>query len=250
MRHPGRPDLGNRQVHLWIVRLEASEDNFALCRSWLSPEEIVRAERFHFDRHRRAFALGRAALRVLLGSYLGMQAADLCFLYGPQGKPALADSACPLRFNVSNSGNLAAYAFTTGCEIGVDIEMHRALHDFENIARRFFSPEETAELLALPEAEKTNAFFHCWSRKEAYIKAMGGGLSIPLDSFRVTLQPDVAARMVSLGGSEDAARGWTLHDFDPAPECAGAIAYPDGPRPIHAGAVVAVDELLDKLVAG
>jgi 4'-phosphopantetheinyl transferase len=234
-------------VHLWIVRLEASEDNFARCRSWLSPEETVRVERFYFDRHRRAFALGRAALRALLGSYLGMEAADLRFVYGPQGKPALADSACPLRFNVSNSGNLAAYAFTIGCEIGVDIEMHRGLSDFENIARRFFSPEETEELLALPEAEKTTAFFHCWSRKEAYIKAMGGGLSIPLDSFRVTLQPDVAARMVSLGGSEDAARGWTLHDFDPAPDFAGAIAYPDGPRSTHAGPVVAVDELLTSI---
>lgn len=235
-------------MHLWIVRLEASEDNFARCRSWLSPEEIVRAERFHFDRHRRVFALGRAALRALLGSYLGIDREELRFVYGTQGKPALADSACPLRFNVSNSGNLAAYAFTTACEIGVDIEMHRALHDFENIARRFFSAEETAELLELPEAEKTTAFFHCWSRKEAYIKAMGGGLSIPLDSFRVTLQPGVAARMVSLGGSEDAARGWTLHDFDPAPDCAGAIAYPDGLRHIHAGPVVGFDELLDELL--
>jgi 4'-phosphopantetheinyl transferase len=247
MQSGSRPELSNRHVHLWIVRLEAAEDNCARCRSWLSPEEVVRAERFHFDRHRRVFALGRAALRVLLGSYLGINPAELRFVYGPQGKPALADSACPLRFNVSNSGNLAAYAFTTGCEIGVDIEMHRALHDFENIARRFFSPEETAELLELPEAEKTTAFFHCWSRKEAYIKAMGGGLSIPLDSFRVTLQPGVAARMVSLGGSEDAGRGWTLHDFDPAPDCAGAIAYPDGPRSIHAGHVIAVDELLDEL---
>ena len=89
----------------------------------------------------------------------------------------------------------------------------------ENIARRFFSPEETAELLELPSAEKTEAFFHCWTRKEAYIKAMGGGLSIPLDSFRVTLRPGVPARMVSLDGSEDAAHGWTLHSFDPAPVC-------------------------------
>ena len=236
-------------MHLWIVRLEASEDNFARCRSWLSPEETVRMERFYFDRHRRAFALGRAALRALLGNYLGMEAADLRFVYGPQGKPALADSACPLRFNVSNSGNLAAYAFTIGCEIGVDIEMHRGLSDFENIARRFFSPEETEELLELPEAEKTTAFFHCWSRKEAYIKAMGGGLSIPLDSFRMTLQPGVAARMVSLGGSEDAARSWTMHDFDPAPEYAGAIAYPDAPRSIHGGSVVTSDQLLEELLA-
>jgi len=249
MQSPGRHQLSDRQVHLWIVRLEASEDNFARALACLSPEETARFHRFHFDKHRRAFALGRAALRALLATYLDMEASSVRLEYGPQGKPALADPASPLRFNVSNSGNLAAYVFTIGCEIGVDIEQHRALHDFENIARRFFSPEETTELLALPDAEKTDAFFHCWSRKEAYIKAMGGGLSIPLDSFRVTLRPGDAPRMVSLGGSEDAARGWSLHDFDPAPDYAGAIAYPDAPRSIHGGSVITSDQLMDELLA-
>jgi 4'-phosphopantetheinyl transferase len=244
MQPPGRFDFDSRDVHLWIVRLEASDDNLARALSYLSPEETARAERFHFDRHRRAFALGRAALRVLLGSYLGREARQLDFVYGPQGKPALAGSPCRLRFNVSNSGNLGAYAFTSGCEIGVDIEQHREMHDFENIARRFFSPEETAELLALPAAERTEAFFHCWSRKEAYIKALGGGLSIPLDSFQVTLRPGVAAGMVSLGGSAEAARGWTLHDFDPAPEYAGAIAYCDGRRMLLARPMVTVEDIV------
>jgi 4'-phosphopantetheinyl transferase len=247
MRRP-RPQLGDRQVHLWIVRLEASEDNFARSLACLSPEETVRAKRFHFDKHRRAFVLGRAALRELLAGYLGGEAGAPQFVYGPQGKPSLAPAftsdVYPLRFNVSNSGGFAAYAFTLGCEIGVDIEQHRTLHDLEHIARRFFSPEESAELLELPAAEKIAAFFHCWSRKEAYIKAMGGGLSIPLDSFRMTLQPGVAARMVSLGGSADAAEGWTLHDFDPAPDYAGAIIYPDAPRSLQTAPVVSLDDLL------
>ena len=132
--------------------------------------------------------------------------------------------SCSLRFNASNSGDLAAYAFTNGCEIGVDIEQHRALRDFENIARRFFSPEETAELLELSAAEKTAGFFNCWTRKEAYIKALGGGLSIPLDSFRVTLGPGLRRGWYR---SMEARRGgrWTLHDFTPAPDYAGAIAY-------------------------
>jgi 4'-phosphopantetheinyl transferase len=251
MRHLGRPGLGDRHVHLWLVRLEASENNFERSLAWLSPEETARVKRFHFDRHRRAFALGRAALRALLAGYLDMKAVEVDFVYGEHGKPsltsALRSKSCPLQFNVSNSGNLAAYAFTIGCEIGVDVEQHRALHDFENIARRFFSPEETAQLLELPDAEKTAAFFRCWSRKEAYIKAMGGGLSIPLDSFQVTLRPGAAARMVSLGGSEEAARAWTLHGFDPAPDCAGAIAYPDQPRSVQTGPIVSIDELLDEL---
>jgi 4'-phosphopantetheinyl transferase len=248
IRHPDRFHLDSREVCLWTVRLDASPDNFERCLSWLSPDETARAERFHFPHHRRAFVLGRAALRALLGGYLGMGAMEIQFAYGPQGKPSLApgleNEACPLGFNAANSGDLAAYAFTIGCRIGVDIERHRELPDLENIAHRFFSPEEAAELLELPAAEKTSAFYHCWSRKEAYIKAMGGGLSIPLDSFRVTLRPSVPARFVSLGGSEDAARGWTLDSFDPAPGYTGAIAYPDRARPLQAGSIISVDDLL------
>lgn len=241
---PGPDGLKGREVHLWVVRLEASEDNFERSRSWLSEDEIARAERFRFDRHRRAFVLGRAALRALLASYLGIAPADVRFVYGPQGKPALADTLSPLRFNASNSGDLAACAFTRGCEIGVDVEQHRAVRDLENIAHRFFSPEEAAEVLELPATDKETGFFNCWTRKEAYIKAMGGGLSIPLDSFQVTLRPGVAARMVSLDGSAEAARCWTLHDFTPAPGYTGAIAYRDEPRSIQAMPVMPVDEIV------
>jgi 4'-phosphopantetheinyl transferase len=253
MPRPHPHALKSRQVHLWVVRLEASEDNFARALGWLSPDEAARAKRFYFDKHRHAFVLGRAALRTLLAGYLGLAPAEVHFVYGPQGKPALAaaheNNARPLRFNVSNSGNLAACAFTIGCEIGVDIEQHRPIHDFERIAERFFSPEETAELLELPVAEKTTAFFNCWARKEAYIKAMGGGLSIPLHSFRVSLQPGAEARMLSIAESEEDARRWTLHAFTPAPDYAGAMAYPDAPRPLHTGPVIPVDELLETLHA-
>lgn len=190
---------------------------------------------------------------MLLASYLGMDAASVQFVYGPQGKPALSpapkNAPSSLQFNASHSGDLAAYAFTNGCKIGVDVERYRALPDLENIARRFFSPEETAELLALSPAETASGFFNCWTRKEAFIKAMGGGLSIPLDSFRVTLGPGAAARMVSLGGNDDAARRWTLYDFSPGPEYAGAIAYPGQPRSIQTSPLVSVDGLLEALAS-
>ena len=228
--------------------LEASENNFERSRSWLSSDEIARAERFRFERHRRAFVLGRAALRALLGSYMGIVPSDVRFVYGLHGKPALADATSALRFNASNSGDLAACAFTRGCEIGVDIEQYRGVRDLEHIAHRFFSPEEAREVLELAEAEKAPGFFNCWTRKEAYIKAMGGGLSIPLDSFRVTLRPGAPARMVTLGGSADAARGWTLHDFTPAAGYAGAIAYPDEPRLLTPMPVVSADEIVQRLV--
>jgi 4'-phosphopantetheinyl transferase len=245
MRHLGRHGLDSREVHLWIVRLEASEDNLARSLSWLSEEETSRAGRFRFERHRRAFVLGRAALRALLASYLSMDPAEVRFVYGPQGKPALEGQSCSLRFNASNSGDLAAYAFTTGCEIGVDVEQHRPLRDLEHIAHRFFSPEEAAELRDLPEADKCIGFFNCWTRKEAYIKALGGGLSIPLDSFRVTLRPGAAAQMVTLGGIADAARGWTLCDFYPAPDYTGALAYPDAPRVLRPAPLVSIDEIFE-----
>ena len=195
----------------------------------------------------RAFVLGRAALRALLASYLGMDAAEVQFTYGPQGKPALAhpEIRCPLRFNASNSGDLAAYAFTTGCEIGVDVEQHRALPISKISLAGSSRPKRRPSCWSFPPAEKTAGFFNCWTRKEAYIKAMGGGLSIPLDSFRVTLRPGAAARMVSLDGSERRCARWTLHDFHPAPDYAGAIAYADQPRSIQTGPVVSLDGLLE-----
>ncbi len=250
MRHSVSLQLESREVCLWTVRLEATEANFARCLGWLSPDETARAERFHFPRHRNAYVLGRAALRALLAGYLGATPQGVRFDYGPQGKPALApdDGLCSLRFNASNAGDFAAYVFTKGCEIGVDIEQHRALPDLERIARRFFAPEETAELMELSPSEQTSAFFRCWTRKEAYIKAMGGGFSIPLNSFRVTLRPGAAARMVSLGGSGEAARGWTMHSFDPASGYTGAIAYPDESRSVREGPIISVDGLLTDLL--
>src|SRR5271170_6557188 len=122
MRRLGPLELGGRDVHLWVARLEASESTFARAFSWLSPDEVERADRFRFDWHRQAYVLGRAVLRALVASYLRIAPEEASFIYGPKGKPALG--GVPLRFNVSNSGDLAAYAFTLDCEIGVDVE-HR-----------------------------------------------------------------------------------------------------------------------------
>jgi 4'-phosphopantetheinyl transferase len=243
--------LTGREVHLYTVRLESSENNFARAFSWLSPDEVERADRFRFEKHRRAFVLGRAVLRALLATYLHIAPEEASFTYGPKGKPALVGtralrgSAESLRFNVSNSGDLAAYAFTLDCEIGVDIEHDRRLVEIEGIARRFFASDEVTQLMGLSEAARHEGFFNCWTRKEAYIKAVGDGLSVPLDSFQVTLQPGVPARMVELDGSNAAAEQWTLHAFTPAPEYAGAIAYEDLERPLTVQPLATVDELLE-----
>jgi 4'-phosphopantetheinyl transferase len=238
--------LTGREVQLYNVRLESSENNLARAFSWLSPDEVERADRFRFDQHRRAFVLGRAVLRALVASYLRIAPEEASFNYGPKGKPALCGTDS-LSFNVSNSGDLAAYAFTSDCEIGVDIEHSRRLVEIEGIARRFFAAEEVTELMGLSEGQRHDGFFNCWTRKEAYIKAVGDGLSVPLDSFQVTLQPGVPARMVALDGSSSAAQRWTLRAFTPAPDYAGAIAYQDRERPLTVNPLATVDQLLDRL---
>jgi 4'-phosphopantetheinyl transferase len=239
--------LGNREVQLWTVRLEASEALLDQAFSWLSRDEEQRALRFRFEEHRRNFALGRAALRALAASYLQIAPSKVSFVYGDKGKPALDEGGGRLRFNVSNSGDLAAYAFTLDCEIGVDVEHKRRMVDMENVARRFFAPGEVDELMSLAETDRTDGFFNCWTRKEAYIKAVGDGLSLPLGSFQVTLQPGVAARMLGLNGNAEAAKGWTLQTFTPAPDYAGAIAYRDRERPLTIEPLRSAAELMQLL---
>jgi 4'-phosphopantetheinyl transferase len=240
-------ELNGREVALWAVRLEAPVETLEGIFSWLSADEADRAARFRFERHRRAFVLGRAVLRALAASYLRIGPADVSFVYGPKGKPELAKIACPLRFNVSNSGDLAVYAFTLDCEIGVDVEHRRRVVEIDSIARRFFAPGEVAELMNLPQTERQQGFFNCWTRKEAYIKAVGDGLSVPLDSFEVSLLPGAPARMIGLDGSASAAALWTLHAFAPDTEYTGAIAYRDHPRPIDIHPLSAVHDLLHSL---
>ena len=243
-----RLEIADREVHLWAVRFDASEQHFEQCRQWLDAGERERAARFHFERHARVFTLGRASLRALIGAYLGRRPESIRFRYGAKGKPSLDEPGSEgFLFNFSNSGPFGLYGFTWGCELGVDVEELRPVPEIEAIAARFFARDEVSDLMSLPEAERPRAFHSCWTRKEAYIKAVGDGLSVPLDSFRVTLLPGDPPRMTQLNGSEQAARGWTLQDVSPTPEHAGALAYPDRPRPLVVNSLVTVSELLDDL---
>jgi len=158
----------------------------------LSAEEQARAERFYSPVDRARYAAGRGILRALLARYLGIPAGDLRFRTNAHGKPALESDHGPadLRFNLSHSHGLALFAFALRREVGVDLEFIRPSRTEGRLAERFFSPQEVAALRALPESAQTEAFFHCWTRKEAYIKARGGGLSIGLSSFAVSLAPD------------------------------------------------------------
>jgi 4'-phosphopantetheinyl transferase len=240
--------FGQREVQLWGIWLTASDAVLAYYRSTLSLDERQRAERFAFENLKRSYTLSRGGLRILLAHYLGCPPNQIELIRGPKGKPALPGSA-RIQFNASHSGQIAVYAFTVGCELGVDVEQLRELDESESISARFFSAEEAAELLSLKPEDRVLAFFRCWTRKEAYVKAIGEGLAIPLNRFQVTLLPGVPARFVQVASDFENAGAWTLHHLELAPGYVGALAYRDSRRPMTIHPIMRADELPEVLHA-
>ena len=237
-------ELSGRAVHIWPVWTHAPDAVVEQFQLLLAPDETDRAGRFRFVHLQQSFILARGALRVLLGRYLNTAPGRIQFSYGSKGKPALA-GLNRLQFNATHSGDLALFAFTMDCEIGVDVEQIRPMPDIEDVAKRFFCAEEAAELMSLPAGQREHSFFLCWTRKEAYIKATGDGLSTPLDAFRVTLRPGEPAAMVHLERDPIAAQNWTLQDVSPARGYAAALAYRDAPRPLETFPFFNPKQLLD-----
>ena len=218
--------LSANEVHIWLARLDSSAMHVQQIARCLAEDERSRAERFRFERDKQRFIIGRGALRSILGRYLQIDPGRVRFSYGPNGKPGLEESLGDnaLRFNLAHSEGLALYAFTRGREIGVDIEYLRTIPDADEIAKRFFSPNENAELQALPASDREAVFFDFWTRKEAYIKALGVGLSHALDQFDVSLVPAEPARLVDVGMACDDASRWSLKALLPAPDYVAALA--------------------------
>jgi 4'-phosphopantetheinyl transferase len=213
------------EVHVWAIRLRGSNDLVEHCLTMLTKEELERAERFRFQHLRRTFILSHGCVRILLAQYAAVSWTDLRFGYKRHGKPYVSSPPTDLCFNQSDSGDLAVFAFAIGCELGVDVEAIRSLAEIEDLARRFFSPEELVDFLSLPSALRRAAFFAAWTRKEAYLKAVGAGLNLRLDAFRVTLLPDEEARLLHIGGNSQAADSWHIHAYSPADGYVGALAY-------------------------
>jgi 4'-phosphopantetheinyl transferase len=221
--------LATDEVHIWRIALGQPAPRVALLRRLLAGEEMERAEAFRFRRDREHFIVARALLRIILGRYLCRDPRELCFRYGPRGKPFLEGdgdgSGVEFRFNLSHSGGLALLAVTRGNHIGIDIECIRPYLAYERIADRFFSSEEAASLRTLPRnGIRRKAFFACWTRKEAYIKAIGEGLSCALDRFTVSLSPWEPAALLRVDGSHEVASRWALYELNPGPYYAAALA--------------------------
>jgi 4'-phosphopantetheinyl transferase len=204
-------------VDLYCHDLELPDDRLNHLREFLNPDERRRAGRFHFEIHRRRFIAARGMLRELLARYLAAAPAAIEFSYNLYGKPAVEG----VHFNLSHSDHLAIYAVSRTREVGVDIERINPTFADEQIPEHYFSPAEVRTLRSLPKERQTEAFFNCWTRKEAYVKARGLGLSLELHSFDVTLAPGEPAAF--LRGVE----GWSIESLDPAPGFAAAVVGSD-----------------------
>jgi 4'-phosphopantetheinyl transferase len=226
-RHPRAGlTLSSAEVHVWRACLDLDSSCVEHLQHALSADELQRAARFHFPRDRRRFTVARGVLRDILGRYLGVPPSELEFRYGAHGKPALAAGfdAAVVRFNISHSHEMALFAVTCGREIGVDIEYLGREIRAEEIAQHFFSAHECANLRALPAAAKHEAFFNCWTRKEAYIKAHGEGLSLPLDQFDVSLAPGEPAALLATRNDPREVQRWSLQALTPGPGYVAALA--------------------------
>jgi 4'-phosphopantetheinyl transferase len=221
----GQPALAPGEAHVWRAALAADEAALDAHRRLLADDERARAQRFVFERDRRRYTVVRATLRRLLGRYLDRDPQTIDFVYGAQGKPALAPASGDpvIAFNLSHAEELAAYAFSLHGQIGVDIEYHRPLKDMRQLAATVFSSTELAALDALPHDRQPAAFYACWTRKEAFIKAIGQGLSFPLKEFDVTLTPGEPARLLRIRDDAEAAQRWALVAFTPGDEFSGAL---------------------------
>jgi 4'-phosphopantetheinyl transferase len=206
------PDLSADEVHVWQAKLDASPFQESFWEMLLSEDELARARRFHFSRDRRRFAVARSSLRVILGAYLGLDPERISFLYGKRGKPYLHPSCDSrgLQFNISHSGEVVLLGITLDRTIGVDIEQLRFDLEAENIAARFFSAAEQQSLAALPASQKYPAFFNCWTRKEAFIKAKGDGLFLPLNQFDVSLEPGAPPKLLATRPNAKEASRWSF----------------------------------------
>ena len=204
------------EVHIWRIDLARPDDEVQRCRRLLSGDEVERADRFYFERDRARFIVAHAVVREILSRYTGVAAMDLRFSYGPKGKPELSGGLeqSGIKFNLSHSSARALLAVTPGLIVGVDIEWIKADFATDEIAERFFSATEVQALRSLAADQRVEAFFSCWTRKEAYIKAIGEGLSIPLDSFAVAFSHGITPALLYVKVDPGEVERWSMYNIE------------------------------------
>jgi len=223
-----RVSVSDPAVEVWRVPLVGSAAGLERLAVLLSRDEHARAARFQFTGDRNRFIAGRGMLRVLLGNYVDAAPSAIAFASNPHGKPALADAALGVHFNLAHAGDIAIFAFARNRIPGIDIESLDHAVDHDALAQRFFSARECAELQSLPHAARNRAFLTCWTCKEAVAKAIGRGLSLPLDQIEVTVGAN-PPRVLHMAHGD--AREWTLHPVDAGSAYVATLAVHDAPCP-------------------
>ena len=227
--------LMDSDLNIWRASLSGSLDELSYFDSLLSPDEKARAERFYFERDRNRYIFGRGILRVLVGSYLQVEASKITFVYGPHGKPAIESmhSNKTLQFNLAHSNEWAVYAFGWDQPLGIDLEHIRPMPDVDDLAERFFSATESALIHSLADEQKWETFFTIWTCKEAFLKASGSGLTSPLNQFEVSPKASGGMRLTSISGNPKPAARWRVEIFKPIADYQSAIAVED-----HSGKII------------
>ena len=223
---PDHLTLADDEVHTWRAYSNTHASNASELARVLSDDELKRANRFRFEKDRQLFIMAHGALRGILGRYLDEDPSSLCFRYNKHGKPALENGKTPhpLRFNLSHSGGLVLFGFSMHREIGIDVEYKHRKSDIDGIANRFFAEEERKVFASLREDLKVQAFFNCWTRKEAFVKARGTGLTTPLDKFEVSLCPGESVELRSTAYDTTDVDNWSLGELLPGKDYIGALA--------------------------
>ncbi len=236
-RHDRVPPLADNQVHVLQTLLDRPESEVSHWERLLAPHERQRADRFHFRRDRLRYIVGRGTLRLLLAEYLAVGPGEVRLWYTSHGKPELSGemSEAGLRLNVAHSGPLALFAFARRGAVGVDVEYRRPDLSWRELAERYFAPREVAELNTVPVEQQQQAFYAGWTRKEAYMKALGLGMALPLDRFAVSLTPGRPAELLSAEHDPDQLGRWQMWHLDPAPGYAGALVAEGQNRALWCG---------------
>jgi len=215
-------------IHIWVADiLSYSTLHLEQLKQCLSQDELEHASRYYFEKDKKYYITSRGILRKILSNYLTMKPEKIKFSYNPYGKPYLCNKfhTKNFNFNLSHSGDLALYIFSANFDVGIDLEKFQLIEGFIDIAMQFFSPNEFLKLKSIPHDQQLTAFFKCWTRKEAFIKAIGNGLSHPLDQFEVTLAPNETAMFVNIISKSTAASEWSLYSFTPKPNYEASFAF-------------------------
>ncbi len=222
---PQHLTLPPNHVHVWKANLSPPESKLAHLQTILSSDEQARAQRFKFPKHRKAFETARGLLRLILSRYLHTSPESLNFAQESHGKPfLLSPTTPPLSFNVSHSNDMVLYAVTLKSPVGIDIEYHKPKINIPALIQRICSTEEKEMLMALSPTEQKRGFFACWTRKEAYVKATGKGITVPLEKITVSLPTSPCVELRHLEDDEQDISLWTLSDIQVAPRYTAALA--------------------------